>query len=64
MRIFLRQILDGVEREAWVRFLLAIVGLALAFGTALLSTVFGESGNFIVSVVFAAFALILAAIVG
>ncbi len=64
MLTFLRQILDGVEREAWMRFLLGIVGLALAFGTALLSTVFGESGNFIASVAFAGFSLILAAVVG
>ena len=31
--------------EVWVRFLVAIVGLVLAFGAALFSTVSGESGS-------------------
>ncbi len=31
--------------QIWVRFLLAIAGLTLAFGAALFSTILGESGN-------------------
>src|SRR5579864_7074383 len=50
--------------EVWVRFLLAIVGLALAFGAALFSTVSRESGNIWATVVLASAALLLAAVVG
>jgi uncharacterized protein (DUF58 family) len=50
--------------EVWVRFLLAIVGLALAFGAALFSTVSRESGNLWATLVLASVALVLAIIVG
>src|SRR5579863_8468886 len=50
--------------EVWVRFLLAIVGLALAFGAALFSTVSRESGNLWATLVLASAALVLAVIVG
>jgi uncharacterized protein (DUF58 family) len=50
--------------EVWVRFLLAIVGLTLAFGAALFSTVSRESGNFWATLVLASIALLLAVIVG
>src|ERR1700691_1905267 len=50
--------------EVWVRFLLAIVGLILAFGAALFSTVSRESGNFWATLVFASIALVLAVVVG
>jgi uncharacterized protein (DUF58 family) len=50
--------------EVWVRFLLAIVGLTLAFGAALFSTVSRESGNFWATLVLASAALLLAVIVG
>jgi uncharacterized protein (DUF58 family) len=50
--------------EVWVRFLLAIVGLALAFGAALFSTVSRESGNLWATLVLASAALLLAVIVG
>jgi uncharacterized protein (DUF58 family) len=50
--------------EVWVRFLLAIVGLLLAFGAALFSTVSMESGNFWTTLVLASVALMLAVIVG
>ena len=52
------------EREAWIRFLLAIVGLALAFGAALFSTVTKQAGNVIATAVFASLALLLAGFVG
>jgi uncharacterized protein (DUF58 family) len=50
--------------EVWVRFLLAIVGLTLAFGAALFSTVSREAGNFWATLVLASAALVLAVIVG
>ncbi len=50
--------------EVWVRFLLAIVGLGLAFGAALFSTVSRESGNLWTTLVLASAALLLAVIVG
>ncbi len=50
--------------QVWVRFLVAIVGLALAFGAALFSTVLGESGNIWATIILASAALMLAALVG
>lgn len=50
--------------EVWVRFLLAIVGLVLAFGAALFSTVSRESGNLWATLILASAALLLAVIVG
>jgi uncharacterized protein (DUF58 family) len=50
--------------EVWVRFLLAIVGLVLAFAAALFSTVSRESGNLWTTVLLASMALVLAVVVG
>jgi uncharacterized protein (DUF58 family) len=50
--------------EVWVRFLVAIVGLGLAFGAALFSTVSRDSGNLWATLIFASAALILAVVVG
>lgn len=50
--------------EVWVRFLLAIIGLGLAFGAALFSTVSRDSGNLWATIAFASTALILAVVVG
>lgn len=50
--------------EVWVRFLLAIIGLVLAFGAALFSTVSRESGDMWATFILASAALLLAAIVG
>ena len=50
--------------EVWVRFLSAIVGLTLAFGAALFSTVSRESGNLWATLVLASAALLLAVVVG
>jgi uncharacterized protein (DUF58 family) len=50
--------------EVWVRFLLAIVGLTLAFGAALFSTVSREVGSVWGTIVLASAALLLATFVG
>jgi len=50
--------------EVWVRFLLAIAGLILAFAAALFSSVARESGNLWATLVLASAALLLATIVG
>jgi len=58
------RVLHHEMAEVWIRFLLAIVGLVLAFGAALFSTVSRESGNVWATVVLASAALLLATIVG
>lgn len=50
--------------EVWIKFLLALVGLGMAFAAALLSTAAGEAGNPLSSVLLASLALLLAAFVG
>ena len=50
--------------QVWVRFLLAIVGLMLAFGAALFSTVSREAGSVWGTVILASVALLLATFVG
>jgi len=50
--------------QIWVRFLLAIVGLMLAFAAALFSTILGESGNLWGTIILASAALLLATFVG
>ncbi len=50
--------------DLWFKFLLALVGLALAFAAALFSTVSRESGNIWATLILASAALILATLVG
>lgn len=50
--------------QVWVRFLLAIVGLALAFAAALFSTVSREAGSVWGTLILASLALLMAAVVG
>jgi len=50
--------------QVWVRFLLAIVGLMLAFAAALFSTVAREAGNIWGTIILASAALLLATFVG
>ena len=56
--------LQSTSAEVWVKFLLALVGLGLAFGAALFSTALGEAGNLWASVILASVALLMAAFVG
>jgi uncharacterized protein (DUF58 family) len=50
--------------EVWIKFLLALVGLGIAFAAALFSTASGEAGNLWASVILASLALLMAAFVG
>jgi uncharacterized protein (DUF58 family) len=56
--------LQSSSGEVWIKFLLALIGLGLAFAAALLSTASGEAGNLWASVVLASVALLMAAFVG
>src|SRR2546423_15235919 len=53
-----------IDRPAWIRFFIAIAGLILAFGAALMSTVFRESGNLFAMAAAASVALLMAGFVG
>jgi uncharacterized protein (DUF58 family) len=50
--------------DLWLKFLLALVGLGLAFAAALFSTISRESGNVWATLILASAALILATLVG
>src|SRR5437879_11021059 len=60
----LAQAFRAENSGAWLRFLLAAVGLTLAFGAAIFSTAARDAGNVIGTVVLASLALLLAAAVG
>jgi len=60
---FDRALFGGIS-EVWFRFLIAILGLGLAFAAALFSTVSRESGNLWATLILASLALLLAVIVG
>ena len=56
--------LQSASAEVWVKFLLALVGLGLAFAAALFSTVSRDAGSLWGSVILASLSLLLAAFVG
>jgi uncharacterized protein (DUF58 family) len=58
------QWLQSSSAEVWVKFLLALVGLGLAFAAALFSTVSRDAGNVWATVILASTSLVLAALVG
>ena len=58
------RLLHAHVSEVWIRFLLAIAGLVLAFAAALFSTVSRESGDMWTTFILASAALLLATIVG
>ena len=60
----LAHLLQGEARQIWLKFLTAIIGLALAFAAALFSTVERESGNFWATLLLASVALLLSVLVG
>lgn len=58
------RVLHGEARQVWLKFLTAVIGLALAFAAALFSTVERESGNFWATLALSSVALLLAVLVG
>jgi uncharacterized protein (DUF58 family) len=56
--------LNSPLAQIWIKFLLALVGLGLAFAAALFSTVSRDAGNLLATIVLASFSLILATVVG
>jgi uncharacterized protein (DUF58 family) len=60
----LAQWLQSTSAEVWVKFLLALVGLGLAFASALFSTVSRDAGNLWATIILASTSLLLAALVG
>jgi uncharacterized protein (DUF58 family) len=60
----LQSMTASLDREAWIRFFGALLGLALAFACALFSSIYAQAGNVIVTGVFASIALLLAGWVG
>ena len=64
MREWIKHVLTKADREAWLRFFVAIGGLSVSFAAAIYSTVFRQEGNFAATAVSASFALISAVLVG
>ncbi len=58
------QWLQSASAEVWVKFLLSLVGLGLAFGAALFSTISRDAGNLWATIVLASTSLVLATLVG
>jgi len=58
------QWLQSARAEVWVKFLLSLVGLGLAFASALFSTVSRDAGNVWATVILASTSLVLATLVG
>src|SRR5216684_685656 len=56
--------LQSATGEVWAKFLLALVGLGLAFAAALFSTVSRDRGNLWATVILASISLLLATLVG
>src|SRR3981081_4497512 len=56
--------LQSATGEVWAKFLLALVGLGLAFAAALFSTVARDAGNLWATVTLASVSLLLATLVG
>ena len=64
MRQALHGIFSSIDRAAWARFFLALIGLVVAFAAAIFSTVFHDAGNVMVAAALASAALVLAGLVG
>src|SRR5437899_2846008 len=60
----LTQWLQSAAADVWVKFLLALVGLGIAFAAALFSTVSRDAGNLWATVILASVSLLLATLVG
>ena len=64
VRTRVAQWLKSASADVWVKFLLALVGLVLAFTSALFSTVTRDAGQVGAMVILASFSLVLATLVG
>lgn len=60
----LKSAFASFEGEAWLRFIVAVIGLGLAFAAAVLSSIARDSGNTAATALFASTALLLAGTVG
>lgn len=58
------RIFEELDREAWIRFFIALLGLVFSFAFAILSSTFREEGNVLGTAVTASLALLTAGIVG
>ena len=56
--------LQSTTAEVWIKFLLSLVGLGLAFAAALFSTISRDAGNVWATVILASTSLVLATLVG
>ena len=59
-----KKIFGSIDKAAWARFFLALIGLIVAFASAIFSTVFHNAGNILLSAALASLALLLAGIIG
>lgn len=64
MRQWFQSVFDGAEREAWLRFFAALLGLTAAFTAAVFSTAFARQGNVLFTGIMASSALLMAGWVG
>jgi uncharacterized protein (DUF58 family) len=64
MRQFFQSVVSGLEREAWVRFFAALLGLTLAFTAAVFSSASARSGNVLATAILASASLLMAGWVG
>src|SRR5262249_72913 len=62
--VLLKSLLANLDREAWLRFLLALAGLALAFAAATFSSTASDAGNVAATAVFSSVALFLSGLFG
>ena len=60
----LARFFEEIDREAWVRFFVALAGLIFSFAFALLSTSFRDEGNVVATAITASLSLLTAAMVG
>jgi uncharacterized protein (DUF58 family) len=60
----IKSLAANIDRDAWLRFFLALAGLALAFAAAVFSAAASEAGNVVATVAFASGALLLSGVVG
>jgi uncharacterized protein (DUF58 family) len=58
------KLFQEIDREAWIRFFIALLGLILSFSFAILSSTFRDEGNLFGTAITASLALLTAGVVG